>query len=189
MHDRSHPRDIRIETPDYIVRTMKPSDARDGFHEWLLDPQAVRNLNAKASRLSDDGARAHIASFNNDTSYLLGIFAKPTDRLVGIRAVYVDWKRSEFVVNVLIDPQARDKGARTQSRAAVYGYFFEDLDLHVARASVLAVNEVVMAGMAKRGWVQERSDYKPAVRGGEILELCQFRLTRSAWRELASGNG
>ena len=181
------PRTISLETPDYIVRTVEPADATREWRDWLTDPDAARNLNARAERLSEEALRDYIASFNRTTAHLLGIFEKASGRLVGIRAVYVDRKRGEFLVNVLIgNPQARNKGARTQSRTAVYRYFFEDLDLHTARATVLAVNEAVLAGMAKRGWVHDRTDYKPAANGQGFAEVRQFRLTRDAWRRRAA---
>lgn len=184
---KPEPHNIRLETPDYIVRTMAAGDDVEGWRDWLMDPETARNLNMRPLRLGEGETHAYIASFNGTTSHLLGIFAKITGRLVGIRAVYVDPNRKEFLVNVLIGGAgARNKGARTQSRTAVYRYFFEDLDLHTARATVLAVNEHVLAGMEKRGWVHEHTDYKPNVNGDGLLELRHFRLSRDRWRELAS---
>jgi RimJ/RimL family protein N-acetyltransferase len=97
--------------------------------------------------------------------------------------VYVDPKRSEFLVNVLIgERDARAKGARTQSREVVYRYFFEDMDLATARASVLSRNTEVLAGMAKRGWIEEHTSHKPDASGEGFVEIRHFRLTRDAWR-------
>jgi hypothetical protein len=119
-------------------------------------------------------------------AHLLGIFEKETGRLVGIRAVYVDRKRREFLVNVLVgDKTARSKGARSQSRAVVYRYFFEDLDLDTARATVVAENAVVLAGMSKRGWIADGTDLKTHATGNGNVEIRKFHLPRDVWRRLA----
>lgn len=178
------PRVIRLETPGYIVRTLEPSDAAADWGEWLTDPQTVHNLNARPMRLDEDERRAYIETFDRTTAHALGIFDKVSNRLVGIRAVYVDPTHKEFLVNVLIgDPLARNKGARTQSRAAVYRYFFEDLDLHTARSSVLSVNADVIAGMAKRGWILEHTSRKPSSTGAaNFVEIKHYRLPRDVWQ-------
>jgi len=179
-----HPFTIRLETPDYIVRTIEPDDNFGDWGEWLTDPMATRNLNARPSRLSEEELRAYIARFDRQTSHLLGIFAKDVGRLVGIRAVYIDVKSKEFLVNVLVGAaDARNKGARSQSRTVVYRYFFEEAGLETARASVLAANEAVRPSMEKRGWVHEHTDYKPAASGEGFVELHHFRLSRERWRD------
>jgi RimJ/RimL family protein N-acetyltransferase len=181
---------IALETPDYIIRSLEPGDASDTWRDWLADPDTARMLNTQPRQMSVETARDYIASFDRARAHLLGIFEKATGRLVGIRAIYVDRKRSEFLVNVLVgDKTARSKGARSQSRAAVYRYFFEDLDLHTARATVLAQNTVVLEGMAKRGWTADGIDRRTqAVDQATAVEVRKFRLSRDVWRKLAAGN-
>lgn len=179
------PRTIRLETPDYIVRSVELSDVGPGWGDWLTDPQAALNLNARPVRLAEQALRDYVESFNRTTQHLLGVFEKTSGRLVGIRAVYLDPKRGEFLVNVLIgETDARGRGARTQSREVVYRYFFEDMDLHTARANVVATNETVLAGMAKRGWIHEHTDSKARADGQGIVGLHHFRLARDTWRRL-----
>lgn len=179
------PRLIRLETPHYIVRTMEQGDVSDGQSDWLTDPEAAHNLNARPLRRSTEEFRAYIAGFNRTDAHLLGIFEKATNALVGMRAVYIDPNHSEFQVNVLIgNPQARGKGARTESREVVYRYFFEDMDLQFARSTVLARNEAVISGMAKRGWIHEHTSHKPDAQAEAFVELRHYRLPRKVWREV-----
>lgn len=174
---------IRLETPHYIVRTMEQSDVSDGISEWMTDPEAARNLNARPARRSAEEFRAYVAGFNRADAHLLGIFEKSTNALVGMRAVYIDLQHGEFLVNVLIgEPQARGKGARTQSREVVYRFFFEEMNLENARSTVLAHNEEVVSGMAKRGWIHEHTSHKPDVNGQGFVELRHYRLPRDVWR-------
>lgn len=182
---KSHSASVRLDTPDYIVRTIDPTDDLGDWSEWLTDTDTARSLNARADKLSGEALEAYIAGFDADTSYLFGIFEKQTGRLVGVRAIYVDTLHKAFYVNVLVgDRGARDKGARTQSRHVVYRYFFETRGLEAAYANVVATNETVLAGMAKRGWLLERTSRKAEASGAGIVELRHFRLPRDRWREL-----
>ncbi len=182
---KSHNAAIRLDTPDYTVRTIDLTDNLGDWAEWLTDTDTARSLNARADRLSKDALETYIASFDGETSYLFGIFEKQTGRLVGVRAIYIDALHKAFYVNVLVgERNARDKGARTQSRHVVYRYFFETRGLEVAYANVVATNETVLASMAKRGWLLERTSRKADANGAGMIELHHFRLPRDRWREL-----
>lgn len=184
-HDTPHT--IALETTDYVLRTLEIGDASETWRDWLADPETARMLNAQPAQMNVETVRNYIASFDRVRAHLLGIFEKTTGRLIGIRAVYVDRQRSEFLVNVLIgDRGARGKGARAQSRAAVYRYFFEDLDLDTARATVVADNAIVLAGMSKRGWIADGADLKTQATGHGNVEIRKFRLPRDVWRRLAA---
>lgn len=181
------PHAITLETPDYVVRTLEIGDASETWRDWLADPDTARVLNARPTHMNVETVRNYIASFDRVRAHLLGIFEKTSGRLIGIRAVYVNRPSGEFLVNVLIgDREARKKGARTQSRAAVYRYFFENLDLPTARATVLAENTTVLAGMGKRGWIADGADLKAQATGPGNVEVRKFHLPRDVWRRLAA---
>jgi RimJ/RimL family protein N-acetyltransferase len=176
------PRTIALETPHYTVRTLEPDDASESWRDWLADPDTARQLNAQPARLSLQAVRDYIASFDRTTAHLLGIFEKEGGRLIGIRAVYINQPRREFLVNVLIgERDARNKGARSETRAAMYRYFFEDLDLETARCTVLSTNAPILKVMARNGWIHERTEQRPSPQHGTI-ELLHFRLPRDVWR-------
>lgn len=178
------PRTINLETPDYIVRTLDASDATESWRHWMTDPATMRNLNAQPTVLTDTQIRDYIARFDRKTSHLLGIFDKQSGTLIGIRAVYIDPVRSEFLVNVLVgETEARNKGARTQSRTVMYRYFFEELDLQTARASAVSTNEPIINMMHRNGWIREHTDRKPAASGQGTIELYHYRLPREVWRQ------
>lgn len=182
-----NPHAIALETTDYVVRTLEIGDASETWRDWLADPETARMLNAQPAQMNVETVRNYIASFDRVRAHLLGIFEKAAGRLVGIRAVYVNRQRNEFLVNVLIgDHGARGKGARTQSRAAVYRYFFEDLDLRLARATVVATNDVVLAGMAKRGWIADGPEFRARAAGPGNVEVRKFHLPRDVWRRFAA---
>lgn len=174
---------IALETPDYIVRTLEAGDATEPWRAWLTDPQTARNLNARPAEMSEETVSRYVASFNRTTSHLLGIFEKKTGKLIGIRAVYVDLGRREFLVNVLIgESEARNKGARTQTRTVMYRYFFEDMGLETARCTAVADNAQILKVLEQNGWIRERTEKKTAASGDGFIQLHHFRLPRSIWR-------
>jgi RimJ/RimL family protein N-acetyltransferase len=177
------PRNIRLETPHYIVRTLEPADATDAWRDWLTDPVAARNLNARPERLTAEALDKYIAAFNRATTHLLGIFEKETQNLIGVRAVYIDAKTREFLVNVLIgETQARNKGARGETRTVMYRYFFEEMNLETARMSVVEGNTAILKVAAENGWIHERTSQKPNVHGQGHVTLHHYRLPREVWR-------
>lgn len=177
------PRTIRLETENYIVRTAEPADATEAWCRWLLDPAAVRQLNARPTAMTLEQLAAYIKRFDRVTGHLLGIFEKTTGRIVGIRSIYIDHKAREFLDNILIgEPDARGKTARSESTDAVLPYFFEELDLLASRCAIMASNEHMIEIVARKGWELVHTERKPSNTGGPPLELRHFRLSRETWR-------
>lgn len=177
------PRQIRLETAHYVVRTLGPGDRTEAWQDWLTDPLTSRMLNAKPERLSKEALDQYIASFDGATKHLLGIFDKETQDLVGVRAIYIDPQARAFLVNVLIDRDARRKGARSETRTVMYRYFFEEMDLLTAYASVVEGNEPVLKVMRENGWIEGPGEAKPSATGTGSIQLRNFRLPREVWRE------
>ena len=177
------PRTIVLDTPHYIARTLESADITPAWQDWLRDPTAASNLNAKPATATREQLRDYVQSFNRTTSHLLGIFEKETGRLIGIRAIYLNPEHNEFLVNVLVgETEARNKGARSETGDAMYRYFFEEMGLGSARCSVLSTNEPILKVMRSDGWLHEHTSHKPAANGQVLVELRHFRLTREVWR-------
>jgi RimJ/RimL family protein N-acetyltransferase len=178
------PRLIRLETPHYVVRSLEPADATQSWGNWLADPVAARNLNARPGSLTIDQVRAYIEKFDRVNAHLLGIFDKAADRLIGIRANYIDWKLREFLINVLVgESDSRNKGARSETRTVMYRYFFEELGLDAARCSVVSTNTAMLDVTKRNGWIHDRISRKAAADGNGVVELHHFRLPREVWKK------
>jgi hypothetical protein len=185
--DPSIPRTIAFETANYLLRTLEPGDAGAGWREWLTNPDAARNLNVRAEPMTEETVRNYIASFDRKRNHLLGIFEKETGRLIGIRAVYIDFKRRDFVMNVLIgESDARHKGARSETRTEIYRFFFEEMDLESCRGTVVEGNADVFRLLKRNGWLFERIEERPAANGGTV-RIHHYRLPREVWREKPIG--
>jgi RimJ/RimL family protein N-acetyltransferase len=182
-------RRVRLETARYVLRTVEAGDATAGWEQWLLDPAAARWLNATPRAASLDEIRDYIATFDNKSSHLIGIFEKDTGRLIGIHSIYVDWPRSEYLINVMVgESDARNQGARSEARPAIHQFFMEELGLEASLATVIA-GHPSLAGMQRWGWVVERKSTRPAATDGAPVAILHMRLTREAWRRAFRGTG
>jgi len=182
------PRTVRVETANYLIRSLEVADANESFGAWLLDPNAQRLLNAKPRRLTLPQVRAHIASFDRVNAHLLGIFEKRTGRLVGMRAVMINHQLKEYLVNVLIgEADARGKGARHETRFAMHNFMFEELGMEAAVCSVLDENVEMIRTIEKNGWVLQRMSRKAKASGAGQVALRDYRLTRETWRASQAG--
>lgn len=176
-------RKIRLETPHFVLRSIEPEDASPEWTQWLNDPTAARMLNTAPRAMSMEQIQDYIGSFDGKSDHLLGIFEKDNGALIGIRAVHIDWQYKEFLINILVgDTAARGKGARAETRDALYKYLFEDLELETARCSVLAHNADVLRIMDENGWQHIHTWHKPSAAGGAFVEVRDFSLSRDANR-------
>ena len=180
--DRRKPRVIRLETDRYVVRTLDPDDATENWGEWPNDEEAARALNNSPQRITREQDRTYIERFDRVNAHLLGIFEKETGTLVGFRSIYINWEDGSFLVNTLIgEREARNKGARTETRDVVFHYFFFDLDLRTAHGTALADNETILRAFRRKGWIHERTVARPASGGGTV-DILHFTLPRERWR-------
>ncbi len=176
-------RTMSAETAHFKLRTLHVADADESWCEWMMDARAQANLNAAPRRFSIHELRAYIASFDRINSHIVGIFEKQSGQIVGIRNAYVDYVRSQAVLNTLVgDVNARNKGAQHESRYAMHNFVFEDLGIQTLRAAVVSTNKYMLRLLVSTGWEFDRKSLKPQAGGNGTIELHQFHLTREAWR-------
>lgn len=177
------PRAVRVETANYVVRSVEPADVTEGWCEWMMDARTQVMLNAKPRRMTKDDILAYIVRFDRKTSHLLGIFEKATGKIVGMRVVYIEPVKREYVVNILIgEREARGKGARKETRFAMHNFMFEELDLNAACCTVVAENKEMIGVLTANGWEHEETRTKPRADGLGFVEIHHYRLTRETWR-------
>jgi RimJ/RimL family protein N-acetyltransferase len=183
------PRAIHLETERYVVRTLEPDDATEGWSDWLNDPDAARALNINPQHMTREQTRQYIERFDRVNAHVLGLFEKETGLLIGIRSIYVNWKEEAFLINTLVGERAaRGKGARTETMDAVFGYFFNDLGLRTAHYTVLADNEAILRPLRRSGRsVYDRTETRPAVGGGTV-DILHFHMPRERWQAYKDRN-
>lgn len=179
------PLDIRIETPNYIVRSVNVSDDMGNWCDWMDEPETARMLNATPRKLSPNDFRQYVQAFDRINHHLLGIFRRETNLLVGLWAVYVDWPNSEFLVNVIIgEVPERKTHVRHETAWRVNRYFFEQLDLKFQRANTLATNIPAIRALEEKHWTLSARGKAESVDGKGHVELLHYTRSREVWKSL-----
>src|SRR5579883_44746 len=179
-------KDVRIDSEQYLIRTITLSDASDRWAAWMSDPGARHMLNLPPRSWSRQDVINYINTFDQRSTLLLGIFEKTSGTHIGIFTVDINTLQGQFLVNFLIgEPAYRYKGVIASIAVPFREYFFETLGLKTAMASVLARNSPMVRYLLKNGWTLERTVQGGARSNsdGSKLDICLFSLSRDAWRE------
>jgi Acetyltransferase (GNAT) domain len=176
------PRKIHLETPHFLLRTVETGDVTLRWAAWLADPAKTRTLNAKPVTLSVDDIRNYLANFDHIKAHILGIFERESGTMIGFWEVYVDWRRREFLINVLIGERGRASlDAREETQWALHEYFFDTLGLEAMRCSVVSTNSLIVRVLTDYGVVHEHTSTKAPAGGGSPVQIMHFRLTKTQW--------
>jgi len=185
MSESRTPLNISFETPHCFVRELELSDELELLSEWLSDPQIARGLNAPVGSLSLEDARKYVASHDRIKSHALGVFSKATGKLQGMWAVYIDWMRKEFLVNVLLAEKFEsDVGGMEETGRPIYALMFDEHGMQTLRFSVLASNEKVRSRISREP--DQVSGTTRPDGSGPADAIHHFRITREQYYELRS---
>ena len=177
------PLTVRLESENYVLRTVTDSDDQGDWCDWINDPDTARLLNARPARLAPDDFRNYVEGFDCINNYLLGIFPKGSEKLVGVWAVYVDWPNSRFLVNVIIGAgDDRHKGGRKETSDLINRFFFEDMGLLNQYCSAVSTNDAIIGVLTSKSWKIIGRQQKPAASGAGMVEILEFSLPRDVWR-------
>lgn len=177
------PLDILIETPNYIVRTVRPDDDMGNWCEWMDEPATAQMLNAVPRKLTPDDFQRYVQAFDRVNHHLLGVFRRSDKLLVGLWAVYVDWPTSEFLLNVIIgEVPERKTHVRHETAWRVNRYFFETLGLRFQRANTLSTNIPAIRSLEERLWTLSSRGKADAAGGRGHVELLQYTRSYDVWK-------
>src|SRR5271163_1053276 len=93
---------VRIESDEYLLRSLTVDDASDRWAGWMSDPEVMRMLNAPARKMTREDIVGYIKTFDQRSDLLLGIFEKQAGLHIGFFTINADYARSQGVVNLLI---------------------------------------------------------------------------------------
>jgi len=173
---------IAIDTPNYVVRTLEESDDMGNWGEWIADPNTARMLNAMPKTMTADDFKKYVRRFDRIESHLLGIFRKDGGQLVGMFSNYIDWKRSDFVMNLIIgEVPERKTHVRHETSWRVNRYFFEELDLKAQRATTLSTNIPAIRALEEKNWTLAGRTTKPSADGKGAVEILLYTRSREVW--------
>jgi len=176
---------VRIESDEYLLRTLTVDDASDRWAGWMSDPEVMRMLNAPARKMSREDIIGYIKTFDQRSDLLLGIFEKQEGQHIGFFTINADYALSQGIVNLLIgEAKYRRHGVLSVLRLQFAEYFFETLGLKTMMATALKRNQIILDTLLKAGWVLNRTltGHVKSHLDGEMLDLCLLSLSREVWR-------
>jgi len=184
--DALEPRIIRSETPNFLLRTLEPEDVTDRACAWFADPSKASMINLPARAFSRREFADYITSHDRINGHLLGIFEKPSGQFIGFWAVYIDWERREFLINVLVGEHG-NPGARHETQRQLTNIFFDEFDLLTLRFSVLSRNARIEGRMGSAGIASNHTTYNPSVSAEAFEEVHHYTIDRETWRGFRDG--
>jgi RimJ/RimL family protein N-acetyltransferase len=179
------PNKISVDCGKYLVRSVTADDASDQWGRWLADAEASHLLNAPRRVMSKTEIASYIATFDQRSHLLLGVFEKTTGKHLGFLRIDVDFALSRFLATLLIgEPDYRNKGVMGEINGPLREFLFETLGFKTALATVLSHNRAVVHYLLKTGWNLDKTiaRHVKSHADGSMLDLCFFSLTREAWR-------
>ena len=182
MADTRVPLNIRYETDHCFVRNLELTDPLEVIGKWMAQPDIAKGLNAPVGKLTIEDARRYVSSHDRIKSHALGVFSKATGELQGLWAVYIDWERKEFLVNVLLAEKFEsDVGGVEETGRPIYALLFDEHGMQSLRFNVLASNDKMRNRITR---APEHVTRTASPDGGGADAIHHFRISREQYYEL-----
>jgi RimJ/RimL family protein N-acetyltransferase len=185
MNHLNAKKNVRLDCGKYLVRTATVDDASDRWGWWMADAEVSRMLNAPAKSLSRSEVASYIASFDQNTHLLLGIFHKEPEQTLGFLRIDIDEKLNRCLVSMMIgEADHRHKGVTNAITPPFRDYFFETLGLKLMLATALSHNKPIIQYLLKTGFNLDKTVERHVKSRTEdaMLGMCFFSQTADAWR-------
>lgn len=187
----AQPLTILIDTPNLYLRTLSVNDASPQWLGWFGQAAIRDGLNLTAAPQSLAEVACYIATYDQRSKIILGIFDRTNDLLLGIHATQIDWRTGRYLVNTFVGEAGfRHRGVMLEVAQPVRDYFFDILNLKVMTATALATNKPIVNYLHKTGWTLNRTlkNHTRSNNDGTMVDLHLFSITREAWHAWKAAN-
>lgn len=136
---------ILVETDNYILRSMRESDAESPFMDWLTDEDILRGLNIPPRGWTSDTLRRFISSFDALGRHLVGICDRKSGALVGFYTLDINlFHRTSQITAAIGDREYVGKNVLYEATPVLIRYLFSKRGVDKVSARVLASNRRVL---------------------------------------------
>lgn len=144
---------IGIETERFLIRSMTARDASVIFRAWVANSELMGALNMPARNLSAQDIQRFIAGFDDKTRYLVGIFARKGQALIGILLMDVNAAHALVKFSGFIgDRNWRGKQVFEEVGTGLFDELFTARGLEKATAQVWEKNFAALVPLRKLGF-------------------------------------
>ncbi len=131
---------IQLETDRFLLRPLDPADVTGRLIRWLHDDELLRYVELPERPSVNDFLR-FMRQFDNVTNFLLGIFDKSDERLLGFYQVHTEPELGRASTEVMIgDRRHWGTNAVFETRTRLLDYLFDTLGLYRVYGTVHARN-------------------------------------------------
>lgn len=175
---------VRLETDNYVVRSLSESDATDRYLGWLNDPEVNRYLRVRLQEPSMDTILAYIAEHNDCSSFLLGIFTADDDLHVGNYSAKCDAHNLTASLGVMIgDVEYWARRVVLETRAAVLDFLFDEVGMVKVHGACYSNNRPAIYNYKAQGFQNEGIRKSHFVSEGHRVDSVLFAMHKDDWVE------
>jgi len=185
---------LRVDTERFFLRSLTPGDAGITYVSWWNDPEVQAGLNFRPRHWDKQRAMQHIAQFDNETKFHLGIFCKETGRIIGFFAAFPNPSTKVAKTNIVIgEKDYWGKRVVQEIRPAMLSFLFEVMGMEKVKGEIQGRNYPSIFNYKKQGFTCEGILRKELVHysGEGRTDVFIFGLLREEWeaqQAVAAGN-
>ena len=144
---------IHIETERFLIRSMTERDATGVFRAWIANAELMSSLNMPARNLSGGDIARFIAGFDDRSRYLVGIFVRKTQGLIGLLLMDVNTAHALVKFSGFIgDRNWRGKQVFEEVGEGLFDELFAVRGLEKATAQVAEKNYAALVPLRRLGF-------------------------------------
>ena len=181
---------VRLEAPNFVIRSLEPEDLDDRALAWFADPELMTPMEASVRRTRDQ-VEYYLGQMDHVRDLLLGIFARDTGLLVGWFRVHGSSRNDAAWARLLIGEKIyRGRKNTLELQDAVYDFLFYSARVHKLDATIYATNTVgrrivERAGYALDGVLRDHNIGDD----GEWCDLAMYSMFEPEWRAARERRG
>ena len=175
---------INVETERYRVRSLRASDVGSALQQWLKDKDVLAGLNIPEVEWSAERLQKYIATFDNHTKYILGIFDIVEKNIIGFYTVDVNLKHKTAQLTAAIGDKAQwGKNVIAETAGPLVVFLFENRDIDKMTARIISTNRRIFFNLMNSTLfhLEARLEEEILSPAGKRLDVFQFAAFKSRW--------
>jgi len=179
---------LNIASANFVLRSMTAADVDDRMVGWFADRDVMEYV-ALPMHLPREQVVRLVQSFDNKSTFLLGLQPKTGPALIGFYRVWCYHHYGYAKTAVLIGDRAYwGKKAVLETRAVLLDFLFDGLRLHKVTGAVYTRNHAAVFNYKAQGFRCEGilREQEPG-RDGQRLDVYLFGMLRDEWRAQRAG--
>ena len=177
---------IRLETENYVVRSIEHADVNEDYRDWTHDQEIMAGVNSSPTEMTIADMHKYVDRFDNRNGFHFGIFDKnANNKMIGFYVIYRDRRHNLAQTNVVIgNKDYWGKAAVLETRSAVLDFLFDVVKVGKIWGNPMVRNIRSVFNYKAQGFVAEgvlrRHRIDP---DGKRVDQVMFGLLPEDWAE------